>query len=214
MSSGGDAPEIEISASEKIAAQEAVNKYNERIDDGYTQLEDQAITDARADHTGLLKGTGAADLAQQEAQAYQSASGTRRGLDFNNIGTATATSNAQMNSGTEQQGLQIKDAKMMGVVNTGQDKANNAAGAVMSSAKNGLSSAMSDLSAEMTRINARNQALGQVVGAGLAAGAYKYAQTPSVASQANVRMDYDKSLDTALKQPDYTGNGLNYRGYS
>lgn len=173
---GGSAPKQKQSASEIQAAKDAVNKWNERQEDGYVGLEHKAIADSRVDHSGQLKGIGSADLAQQEAMAYNAASAGRKGLDFGAVGTAMATSQGKTNAAAEKQGLQIKDAKTMGVIRTGQDMANNASNAVMSAARNGFSSASSELSAEMTRLNARNQAIGQVASTAMAAGAYKMAQ--------------------------------------
>ena len=174
---GGDAPEAEVSQSEITAAKEAVAKHNERIDDGYLGLEQDAITQAKsADHSGYLRGVGAADLAQGEAQLYAGASGGRRALDFSSIGTATAASTANMTVDANKQGQQLKDSQMMGAIHTGQNQANTAAGGLMKTAANGLSSSFADLNAEFIKQNARNQALGQVASTGMAAGAYKEAQ--------------------------------------
>ena len=79
---GGDTPEQEQSQSEITAARNAVDKHNERHQDGYVQLEQKAISDAGIDHTGQLKGIASADLAAQEAQAYSLASPDRQRTGF------------------------------------------------------------------------------------------------------------------------------------
>ena len=124
-----------------------------------------------------------------------------------------ATSSGKANASAEKQGLQIKDAKTMGVINTGQDKANNSSNAVMATARNGFSSSASDLQAEMTRLQARNQAIGQVASTAMSVGAYKYAQKPSVADQATVTMDYDSALKKGITMPDIN-NPNRYRGHA
>ncbi len=176
MCMGGSAPEQKPSQSEVEAARSAVDKWNERYDDGYVDLEKKAIADSKVDHTGQLKGIAAADLAQQESMAYESASPGRRGLDFGAVGTAMATSSGKATADAEKQGIQIKDAKTMGVIRTGQDMANNSGNAVMAAASNGFSSAASDVNAELSRLNSRNSALGQITSTALSVGAYKMAQ--------------------------------------
>lgn len=189
MCVGGRAPKQKQSAEEIRAAKSAVDKWNERQEDGYVDLEHQAIADSRVDHTGRLQGIGAANLAQQEAMAYNAASAGRKGLDFGAVGTAMATSAGKTNALAEKQGLQIRDAKTMGVIRTGQDMANNSANTVMAAARNGFSSSSADLQAQMTRLQARNQAIGQVASTAMAAGAYKMAQPKRLGWQPGDKVD-------------------------
>ena len=201
---GGGAPEQKPSAQEITAAKEAVNKYNERHTDGYVGLERDAITDSKVDHTEPFRGVTSAELAKQEAQAYEMAAAGRRGIDFSDVGLATSLSKAAGDNEARFNALGLKDTKTMGVVNTGQDIANNSAGATMNLAQGGAVKGLAKLEGEITQLNARNKAISSVLGTAMSAGAYKYGQYQDVndpVKQADVKMDYNKSLQDAYWQP-------------
>ena len=181
-----EAPEIEPTSQEITAAKQAVDKYNERHTDGYVGLEQDAITDSKLDHTEKLRGFGSAELAKQEGEAYQLAGATRKGIGFGDVGNAVGESVAAMNNTAEQQGLQIKDAKTMGVIGTGQDRANLASGAVMTSARNSLRGSLADLEAELMVQDARYKSMGKILETGSAIAGYHLGKKPEVQDEYNI----------------------------
>ena len=65
---GGSAPEAETPESEKLASRIGAQRWNQRYDDGYAQLEQEAIVDAGRNRHGLYVGRANADLAALEAK--------------------------------------------------------------------------------------------------------------------------------------------------
>ena len=66
--SGGGAPKQEISEAEKFQGEQAVARWNERVGDGYLDLEKDAVADSKLDHSDLFEGMASADLSHAEAR--------------------------------------------------------------------------------------------------------------------------------------------------
>ena len=159
--SSSKAPKQEISKQERIQSQRAAEKWNERIDDGYLELEMEAVADSELDHSGRIAGQASGDVALAEADALSSemsAGGpTARGLsDLGNTINAAVTT-ADVDAKSEAQ--KLKDTKMLGVSKLGSDVSLNTSNALKTSAGLGASRAVNKLQNETLVNNSKASAL-------------------------------------------------------
>ena len=94
---GGKAPDQQETAAEKIAAQNASQRWSERVNDGYLDLEKRQIADSTRDMTSVIHGRASADVARQERAAYAAAQPTEASLD--QVGNTTGQALAAIVAG-------------------------------------------------------------------------------------------------------------------
>lgn len=125
MSGGGKTPKVQETAAERQAALGAQQRWNERVEDGYLNLERASIDSAmNDDYTELFAGRNSADVARAERQAYTAARPTARSLGTvaNTIGEADVLGKTD----AALTGLQLKDTTRLDALKRGNDLQNNA----------------------------------------------------------------------------------------
>ena len=192
---GGDTPEVKPSQSEVLAGREGVDKWNERQDDGYVQLEQDAITDASRDHSNMLQGRASADLAGQTGLAYQAAANTGSAFALGNTANVASAANSQGMNAALQANQTVNDQKKLGVIQTGQDVTKSNDGILSSQVNRQLQSSISDVQNDIMVSNAKTQAIMDVVGTGVglyASGAFKAKPDPrySTGTMSNGKKHY------------------------
>lgn len=118
---GGDTPKQEETAAEKVSAENAAQRWSERVNDGYLDLEKRQIADSTRDMTQVIHGRANADLARQERVAYAATTPDAASMDQvgNTIGSALAST--AVNSARA--GFKYSDAKRMNTVRIGNNMA-------------------------------------------------------------------------------------------
>ncbi|MGH1374440.1 MAG: hypothetical protein ACRBBW_20555 [Cellvibrionaceae bacterium] len=154
-------PKQEVSEQEKLQSQQAAKQWNERIDDGYIQLEQDAIADAQLDHSGQISGQASGDVAVAEAEGLRSQirAGGPNSRGLSSIGDAvnTAVTTADVDSKSSAQTL--KDTKMVGISKLGTDVALGASGALKTSAGLGASRALTEVNNKILVNNSKTAAM-------------------------------------------------------
>tara|TARA_B110000116_G_scaffold127809_1_gene110799 strand:+ start:7666 stop:8340 length:675 start_codon:yes stop_codon:yes gene_type:complete len=177
---GGDAPEQEESKAERAQAESAVASWNERFDDGYVDLEKQAITDAGVDHASYLGGRASADIAEAERGAY--AANLRdgaTGFELQRTGNAVSDSITAANVSTEAEAQNLRTNALVTTAKTGRNVATTASQGLRSAATLGASRAtnkvQNDILVSNAEASAKGAALqGAITGAGLRQEGYRF----------------------------------------
>ncbi|CAM3844831.1 hypothetical protein [Parendozoicomonas haliclonae] len=169
--SGSDAPEAEVSESSKQQAIQAAAKYEEWRDDGYKQLELDALNTAGKDTSRYFEGRAAADIAggaQGVPQhIMQSTGGQALAMDAGGRNIADAFSTASQDARTNAQSLQLQ--QKLEAAGIGQNVAQQSAGALNSMAATSTNNALQKLSRD-TMVHQSEQAIAQGAISGASSG--------------------------------------------
>ena len=176
---GDDAPKQEESKEERAQAEAAVASWNERFDDGYADLERQAITDAGMDHSNYLGGRASADVAQAESQAY--AANLRDGVsapEMQRTGNAISEAVTAANVASESEAQNLQTNALIQTAKTGRDVATTASNGLRTAATLGASRATNKVQNDILVSNAEadakfKAAQGAITGAGMRAEGYR-----------------------------------------
>lgn len=165
MASGGKTPEQKISPEEIQYAQTAAARWNERIDDGFLEVEQQAVADAGMDHFNFIAGRNSAEMARAERVGYdqlRKGGGTANDLrDFGNTITAASTM-SDVDSATRSQSL--RDSRRLNVAKVGQDVALTASSGLANAAQQGNERALTTVQNKIAEGNAKVNAISDAVG--------------------------------------------------
>lgn len=152
----GDAPEQKPSQAEVTQARNAANRWNERVNEGYLELEKQALADSQVDHSQYIGGRASADLAAQEQQGLRALVGAGgQANDLLSLGNTVAEAETTQDVDTASQATQLRDARMVEMGKVGQDVAANAESGLRSAAHLGASRANNKLNNKILTDNAK-----------------------------------------------------------
>lgn len=159
---GGDTPEQKETAAEKISAENASQRWSERINDGYLDLEKRQITDSTRDMTSVIHGRANADLARGERAAYAAAGRTT--ADMDQVGNTTGQALAATAVDSSAAGLKYSDSKRINTVRIGNNMAASTTSTLGDLAALANRNAGEKLQNQVMVSNAKMQAGMQVVG--------------------------------------------------
>lgn len=188
---GGSAPKQKESASEKEYALQAAKRLTEWKQDGYEDLEKDAIADSNVDVSELIKG-------RTNADAEQTAAGLGQAIPATG-GVQTLASAIRDLTGSKRIALdkaqktaqEYKVNKQLTTAKTGQDVQGLSAASLSSTANNAARTSAAEVQNKVLQSQAKGAALASIVSGGVAG--YARTQTPSTA--------FDQvKYDTALQQ--------------
>jgi hypothetical protein len=157
---GSSAPKQKISSEEKDMAVQAASRWNERIDDGYLDLEKQAIADAGLDHTNLIGGRSSADLAISERAGLRGVVGSGgSNRDVAEFGNTIAGASTTQDVDSASQAQSMRDTKRLGVSKLGSDIALTSSGGLRNAAANASSRSMNKVDNQILKSNAKTNAV-------------------------------------------------------
>lgn len=161
MSKGG-APQQEETQAEKTAAQNASQRWSERINDGYLDLEKRQIADSTRDMTGVIHGRSNADVAHAEKVAYATALPDESSMNQvgNTVGKALASSAVD----SSRAGQKNTDAKRLNTVRIGNNMAATTSSTLGDLATQANRNATEKLQNQILVNNSKVQAVMQAVG--------------------------------------------------
>lgn len=166
---GGSTPKQRPSAQEVEQARAAAQRWNERIDDGYLQLEREGVADAYNDHSGYIGGRASADLAKEESKGVQQTAALGGIRDMQALGRTTTAAEATQEVDAAQTAQRYRDNRMIEMGKVGQDVAATGAAGLRNSAALGHERAAGKLQAKILEDNSRFAA-GMQAASGLANG--------------------------------------------
>lgn len=155
---GGSKGKVRESEESIIQAERGARRHNERMLDGYTDLEAAAIADSKRDRSGVLGARGSADLAAVERAGYRQLAANPRGLstvDFHALGDSINASSTAVRDIATQQAQAFQDGQKLGAVHSGADIAKRADHSLNNLSKNAMSMAFTKAQNEILRSNAR-----------------------------------------------------------
>lgn len=172
MSKGGS-PKVKETLAEKQQAQQAVDRWNERKNDGYIALEQAQAAESGRDNTALFAGRTAADVAHAEKTAYGTAGhdSASYGRVANTLGGALATGATDAATA----GLKYSDARKVSAIKMGNNIAGDVSTNLDSMASRASRRATEKVNNDVMINNAKFNAGMQVVGAGIQGNAMKNA---------------------------------------
>lgn len=182
MSGGSSAPKQKISETEKTQARFAVNKHNERIQDGFADLELRMVQDAvNRDYEGFLGGRSSADVAKAETQAYEAKTATPGAMslrDFRSTGDSVAAGLRQSQVDAATTNETLRDQSRVAMAKLGGDISDTTSGSLAEAARRGGSTAAQKVQNDILKSNARTEAVmtaakGALSGATLRADGYR-----------------------------------------
>lgn len=173
MSGGSKTPKISETSAEKAAALDARARWNERKDDGYLRLEEDAIADADRDYTSLLSGQANADVAANELLAYQNIRGAPSARRLGEVASTVDTANTLARNDAASAGLGISDAKRVNAIKRGNDVATDSSQLLGTAAQLASRRASDTVQNKITVDNARMQGALNVVGSAVQGSAMK-----------------------------------------
>ena len=170
--SGGDAPEQEVPFSSKQQAYDAAAKYEEWRDDGYQQLELDALKEANKDYSHYLQGRSSADVAQAAAglpaATMQASGGQSLAMDAQGHGIAEAFASAQQDA--REGAMNLQTQQRLSAAGVGNNVAMQSAGALDAMAKTSTNNAIQQLQRDAMLQNSENAMKAQIVGGAMSGG--------------------------------------------
>jgi hypothetical protein len=160
--SGGGSSKQKTPESTKIQAKQGIDRWNERIEDGYQDLEKAAMKDADGSLEPLLAAKGNADLAQSAESLYQPSLNGPSAMQLASDGSVHGKALSEMKAGVRSQALEINDIKRLNVMKTGQDIASDNTAALSSMTGRATQKALSTLRNKQTVNQARTAAMAKV----------------------------------------------------
>ena len=209
MAGGSKTPKQKISAKERMQAKQATAKWNERIDDGYIQLEKDGIREASADHSGVIGGRASADVAIAERaglrQAVRAGASNR---DVTSFGNTIAGAETTRRVDTDNQALSMKDSRRLGMAKVGQDVAQTSSSGLREAAQLGSLRAQTEVENRILKDNAKFGAMMDIAG-GAASGAALRAEGFRMNKSGLQRTHGSGLRGKPLADPDLTKKGNN-----
>ena len=161
MSKGGS--HVQETAEEKQNAQHAQDRWNERQNDGYVDLEKQQVANSTRDYSHLYAARNSADTAVAENKAYRSAA-VPTGNAFGEVANTVGRSTALGQSDALQAGLKQKDATQLNVIKQGNDMAASTTDILGNTADMAGKRAAAEMQDQMLVNNARTNAVMTAIG--------------------------------------------------
>ncbi len=124
MGGGTKQPAQEETIAEQQEAAHALARWNERQEDGYVDLEKQQVAESTRDYTKLFSARNSADTAVAERAAYDSV-GRPDAEQYGDVANTISRAVAIGTSDAASQAMQVKDAKQLNVIKTGNDMASS-----------------------------------------------------------------------------------------
>ena len=186
---GGGAPKREPTQQEIVQSRQAVERFNQRVDDGLLDLERDVVDEADTDFSAFLGGRASADVAQSEIQALRTntqTGATARGL--NRVGNSVNRAANTAAVDAVGQARSLRDSRRIGAAKVGEDIALNTSQGLAESAKRASRQATSELQNDILRDNSRTQAILTAAG-GAAQGAVARDQGFSLTGDGLVKKD-------------------------
>lgn len=163
MCGGGGAPEVKESEAERAQAREAGKRFLEWKDDGYEQLEKDALSEAHRDISGKLKARANADT-EQSVKGLQ----VSDPLQMAALGAGVSSAKRQSFQDAEQLADGYSLDKRIAMAKVGQNVQGVQAQALGQLANQGAASARTNAQIELDKSLRRSTALGEALGTGLA----------------------------------------------
>ena len=203
MSKGGS--KVEETAEEKQNAQHAQDRWNERQNDGYVDLEKKQVANSTRDYSGLYAARNSADTAVAEAKAYKSVPAPT-GEAFGEVANTVGRSVVLGQSDALQAGLKQKDASQLNVIKQGNDMAATTTDILGNTADMAGKRAAAEMQDQMLVNNARTNAVmtavgGAIQGHEMGKAGYKFSFKDGMTRDKSAIKGYDAKRDPLAGDP-------------